>query len=119
MRAVSASRPEQAVPSLLKQAVIFPAALSAIVALVLVGEVRALVSLSQWVKHTDHVMDAAHGVEQILIDRESAFRGFRTAPRTEFLPRTSRRTGPVGRGGMASWRWSRDNPPHQAGWRAL
>ena len=119
MRAVSASRPEQAVPSLLKQAVIFPAALSAIVALVLVGEVRALVSLSQWVKHTDHVIDAAHGVEQILIDRESAFRGFMNVPRDEFLAPYTRTTGTVAQSWDAVMQLVADNPPQQARLRAL
>ena len=60
MRAVLPGRPERAVPRLLTQAVVIPAALSALVALVLVGEVRALVSLSRWVQHTDQVIDSAH-----------------------------------------------------------
>ncbi|HWE25148.1 MAG TPA: CHASE3 domain-containing protein, partial [Myxococcales bacterium] len=82
---MSAGPPDRTVPSLLTQAVVLPAALSAIVALVLVGEVRALVSLSRWVQHTDKVIDSAHQVEQILIGRESGFRGFMNVPRDEFL----------------------------------
>src|SRR5919199_5711964 len=85
MRAVLPGLPERAVPRLLTQAVVLPAALSAIVALVLVGEVRALVSLSGWVQHTDEVIDTAHQLERILIDRESAFRGYMNVPREEFL----------------------------------
>jgi signal transduction histidine kinase len=119
MRAVLVSRPEQAVPSLLKQAVIFPAVLSAIVALVLVGEVRALVSLSHWVKHTDHVIDAAHRVEQILIDRESGFRGFMNVPRDEFLAPYDRSQNTVAQSWDTLLQLVADNPPQQARLRAL
>src|ERR671936_777049 len=96
MRAVLSGRPERAVPSLLTQAVVIPAALSALVALVLVGEVRALVSLSSWVQHTDKVIDTAHHVEQILIERESAFRGYMNVPRDEFLAPYTRTMQSVG-----------------------
>src|SRR2546430_3791460 len=82
---VALVRPERAVPRLLTQAVVVPAALSALVALALVGEVRALISLSRWVQHTDQVIDAARERERVLIDRESGFRGFMNVPREEFL----------------------------------
>lgn len=119
MRAVVDGRPEQAVPSLLKQAVVFPAALSAIVALVLVGEVRALASLSRWVQHTDHVIDAAHRVEQILIDRESGFRGFMNVPRDEFLAPYDRSQNTVAQSWDTLLQLVADNPPQQARLRAL
>jgi signal transduction histidine kinase len=119
MRAVVDGRPEQAVPSLLKQAVVFPAALSAIVALVLVGEVRTLVSLSRWVQHTDKVIDAAHRVEQILIDRESGFRGFMNVPREEFLAPYTRTEGTLPPRWDALLQLVTDNPPQQARLRAL
>jgi signal transduction histidine kinase len=119
MRAVLPARPERAVPSLLKQAVVIPAALSAIVALVLVGEVRALVSPSRWVQHTDAVIDAAHHVEQILIERESAFRGYMNVPRQEFLAPYSRTRQSVGESWDTLLQLVADNPPQQARLRAL
>ena len=119
MRAVAASRPERAVPSLLTQAVVIPAALSAIVALVLVGEVRALVSLSRWAQHTDQVIDAAHAVEQVLIERESAFRGFMNVPREEFLAPYARTNGTVAQSWDGVVQMVADNPPQQARLRAL
>src|SRR5438445_4303257 len=119
MRAVVDGRPERAVPSLLKQAVVFPAALSAIVALVLVGEVRELASLSRWVQHTDAVIDAAHRVEQILIDRESGFRGFMNVPREEFLAPYTRTEGTLAPKWDALLRLVADSPPQQARLRAL
>jgi len=65
---VALARPERAVPRLLTQAVVLPAALSALVALVLVGEVRALTSVARWVQHTDQVIDVAHHLERVLIE---------------------------------------------------
>jgi signal transduction histidine kinase len=119
MRAVSLGRPERAVPNLLKQAVVIPAALSAIVALVLVGEVRALVSLARWVQHTDQVIDTTQRVEQILIERESAFRGFMNVPRDEFLAPYARTMQTVGQSWDAVMQLVADNPPQQARLRAL
>lgn len=119
MRAVLPARPERAVPSLLRQAVVIPAALSAIVALVLVGEVRALVSLSRWTQHTDSVIDAAHRVDQILIERESAFRGYMNVPRQEFLAPYARTKQSVGESWDALMQLVADNPPQQARLRAL
>jgi len=119
MRAVLPGRPERAVPRLLTQAVVIPAALSALVALVLVGEVRALVSLSRWVQYTDQVIDSAHQLERILIDRESAFRGYMNVPRDEFLT-PYRRTSPLVR---ETWdqlmQQVADNPPQQQRLKAL
>src|SRR5437764_213238 len=114
MHAVFAGRPERAVPRLLTQAVVFPAALSAIVALVLVGEVRALISLSRWVQHTDQVIDSAHQLERILIDRESAFRGFMNVPREEFLAPYTRTSSLVGETWSQLIQFVADNPPQQA-----
>ena len=112
-------RPERAVPRLLTQAVVLPAVLSAVVALALVGEVRALVSLARWVQHTDEVIDEAHMLERVLIERESAFRGFMNVPREEFLAPYVRTSAVVGE------RWDHliqvvaDNPPQQARLKAL
>jgi signal transduction histidine kinase len=119
MRAVLAGRPERVVPGLLKQALIFPAALSAIVALVLVGEVRALVSLSRWVQHTDQVIDTAHELDRILIERESGFRGFMNVPRDEFLAPYTRTQKSILHGWDELMRMVADNPPQQARLRAL
>src|SRR5919199_2536087 len=119
MRAVAAVGPERAVPRLLTQAVVLPAVLSAVVALVLVGEVRALTSLARWVQHTDEVIDAAHKLDRVLIERESAFRGFMNVPRDEFLAPYVR-TSPA-----VQQRWGRvvqlvaDSPPQQARLKAL
>jgi signal transduction histidine kinase len=99
--------------------VVLPAALSALVALMLVGEVRALVSLARWVQHTDAVIDETHQLDRVLIERESAFRGFMNVPRAEFLA-PYRRTSDI-----AQESWDRlialvaDNPPQQARLRAL
>src|SRR5947207_7665543 len=119
MRAVLPGRPERAVPRLLTQAVVIPAALSALVALVLVGEVRALVSLSRWVQHTDQVIDSAHQLERILIDRESAFRGFMNVPREEFLAPYTRTSSLVGETWSQLIQFVADNPPQQARLKAL
>ena len=117
--AVAPVRPERAVPQLLTQAVVLPALLSALVALVLVGEVRALTSLARWVQRTDQVIDLAHQLESVLIDRESGFRGFMNVPREEFLEpytRTAHRLDMF---------WDRllqlvsDNPPQEARLRSL
>src|SRR5256885_14836916 len=113
MRAVVDGRPERAVPSLLKQAVVFPAALSAIVALVLVGEVRELASLSRWGQHTDAVIDAAHRVEQILIDRESGFRRLMNGPREEFLAPYTRTAGTLAAKFATPLRLDAASPPRQ------
>src|ERR671923_2610349 len=114
MRAVFPGRPERAVPRLLTQAVVFPAALSAIVALVLVGEVRTLVSLSRWVLHTDQVIDSTHQLERILIDRESAFRGYMNVPREEFLAPYARTSTLVRESWDQLLQLVADNPPQQA-----
>jgi signal transduction histidine kinase len=119
MRAVLPARPERGVPSLLTQAVVIPATLSALVALVLVGEVRALVSLSGWVQHTDEVIDSAHHVEQILIERESAFRGYMNVPRDEFLAPYTRTTKSIAQSWDSLVRLTADNPPQQARLRAV
>jgi signal transduction histidine kinase len=114
-----AARPERAVPRLLTQAVVLPAVLSALVALVLVGEVRALTSLARWVQHTDQVIDTAHQLERVLIERESGFRGFMNVPREEFLAPYDRTAN------VADDYWDRllrmvaDNPPQMARLRAL
>ena len=116
---MAAVRPERVVPQLLTQAVVLPAALSALVALVLVGEVRALTSLARWVQHTDQVIDTAHQLESVLIDRESGFRGFMNVPREEFLAPYARTADRV------DILWDRllrlvvDNPPQLARLRAL
>jgi len=116
---VVAVRPERDVPQLLTQAVVLPAGLSAIVALMLVGEVRTLTSLARWVQHTDRVIDTAHQLEGVLIDRESGFRGFMNVPRDEFLAPYSRT------GDRLDASWDRllqrvaDNPTQQARLRAL
>ena len=89
-------------PRLLTQAVVLPAVLSAVVALVLVGEVRALVSLSRWVQHTDRVIAQAQQVYRLLADRESGLRGFLLTGRTPFLDP-----------------YTRSNPPLQASFTAL
>jgi signal transduction histidine kinase len=114
-----AARPERAVPRLLTQAVVLPAVLSALVALVLVGEVRALTSLARWVQHTDEVIDATDQLERVLIERESGFRGFMNVPREEFLWPYTRTAN------MADDYWDRllrlvaDNPPQMARVRGL
>ena len=116
---MAAVRPERVVPQLFTQAVVLPAALSALVALVLVGEVRALTSLARWVQHTDQVIDTAHQLESVLIDRESGFRGFMNVPREEFLAPYARTADRV------DILWDRllrlvvDNPPQLARLRAL
>jgi signal transduction histidine kinase len=116
---VAAVRPERAVPRLLTQAVVLPAALSALVALVLVGEVRALSSVARWVQHTDHVIDAAHQLEGVLIDRESAFRGFMNVPREEFLAPYTRTMKKVDERWDDLLQLVADNPAQQARLRAL
>ena len=116
---VALAGPERAVPRLLTQAVVVPAALSALVALALVGEVRALISLSRWVQHTDQVIDSAHQLERVLIDRESGFRGFMNVAREEFLMPYTRTSKAV------EARWNEllqrvaDNPGQQGRLRAL
>ncbi|HMC33133.1 MAG TPA: CHASE3 domain-containing protein, partial [Myxococcales bacterium] len=78
-------RPERAVPRLLTQAVVLPAVLSALVALVLVAEVRALVTLSRWVQHTDQVISEAQRADRLLADRESGLRGYLLTGLPHFL----------------------------------
>jgi signal transduction histidine kinase len=119
MRAVFPGRPERAVPRLLTRAVVFPAALSALVALALVGEVRALVSLSRWVQHTDLVVDTAHQLERILIDRESGFRGYMNVPQEQFLAPYARTTQQAAKTWPELIDLVADNPPQQARMRAL
>jgi signal transduction histidine kinase len=119
MRAVAPVRPERAVPSLLTQAVVLPAVLSAVVALVLVGEVRALTSLARWVQHTDEVIDAAHKLERVLIERESAFRGFMNVPRDDFLGPYLRTSPVVGEHWDRLMKLVADSPPQQARLKAL
>src|SRR5438445_2643507 len=116
---VALVRPERAVPRLLTQAVVVPAALSALVALALVGEVRALISLSRWVQHTDRVIAAAHKLERVLIDRESGFRGFMNVPRDEFLAPYTRTSRVVGETWDGLLQLVADNPVQQAGLKAL
>jgi signal transduction histidine kinase len=116
---VAVARPERAVPRLLTQAVVLPAALSAVVALVLVGEVRTLTSLARWVQHTDEVIDAAHVLERVLIDRESAFRGFMNVPREEFLAPYTRSSKTVVEDWDRLLQQVADNPAQQARLRAL
>ncbi len=96
-----------------------PAALSALVALVLVGEVRALTSLARWVQHTDQVIDAAHQLERVLIARESAFRGFMNVPREDFLAPYTRTSKVVEQGWNRLLQLVADNPAQQARLRAL
>ena len=112
-------RPERAVPRLLTQAVVVPAALSALVALALVGEVRALISLSRWVQHTDQVIDAAHSLERVLLERESGFRGFLNIPREEFLAPYSRSSRRAEECWDSLLRLVADNPAQQARLQAL
>src|SRR5205823_7951807 len=119
MRAVLPGRPERAVPRLLTQAVVIPAALSAVVALALVGEVRALISLSRWVQHTDHVIAAAHDLERVLVDRESGFRGFMNVPRAEFLAPYTRTSPVVGETWDRLLQLVADSPAQQARLLAL
>jgi len=116
---VALTGPERAVPRLLTQAVVVPAALSALVALVLVGEVRALISLSRWVQHADHVIDTAHTLERVLIDRESGFRGFMNIPREEFLAPYTRSSRSVEESWDSLLRVVADNPAQQARLQAL
>jgi len=116
---VALVRPERAVPRLLTQAVVVPAALSALVALALVGEVRALISLSRWVQHTDRVIAAAHKLERVLIDRESGFRGFMNVPRDEFLAPYTRTSRVVGETWDGLLQLVADNPVQQARLKAL
>ncbi|MFL5309157.1 MAG: CHASE3 domain-containing protein [Myxococcales bacterium] len=113
------ARPERAVPRLLTQAVVIPAALSAVVALALVGEVRALISLSRWVQHTDEVITAAHRLEGVLIDRESGFRGYMNVPRDEFLAPYTRSSRVAGETWDRLLQMVADNPSQQARLRAL
>jgi signal transduction histidine kinase len=87
-------RPERAVPRLLTQSVVLPAALSALVALVLVVEVRTLLSLSRWIQHTDNVIGEAGQLQRLLIDRESGYRGFAAVGQQEFLDLYTR-AGPL------------------------
>ena len=116
---VALVRPERAVPRLLTQALVVPAALSALVALALVGEVRALISLSRWVQHTDRVIAAAHKLERVLIDRESGFRGFMNVPRDEFLAPYTRTSRVVGETWDGLLQLVADNPVQQARLKAL
>jgi signal transduction histidine kinase len=116
---VAVARPERAVPRLLTQAVVLPAALSAVVALVLVGQVRALTSLARWVQHTDEVIDSAHLLERVLIDRESAFRGFMNVPREDFLAPYTRTSKAVVEDWDRLLQMVADNPTQQARLRAL
>jgi signal transduction histidine kinase len=99
--------------------VVLPAALSAVVALVLVGEVRALTSLARWVQHTDHVIDAAHQLERALSERESGFRGFMNVPREEFLAPYTRTSKVVEQGWNRLLQLVADNPAQQVRLRAL
>jgi signal transduction histidine kinase len=99
--------------------VVLPAGLSALVALVLVGEVRALTSLARWVQHTDRVIDAAHQLERVLIDRESGFRGFMNVPRDEFLAPYTRTSKVVEQDWNRLLQLVADNPVQQARLRAL
>ena len=104
---------------MLTQAVVVPAALSALVAMALVGEVRELVSLSRWVQHTDQVIDSAHNLERVLIDRESGFRGFMNVPREEFLAPYSRSSRRVEECWDSLLRLVADSPAQQARLEAL
>src|SRR5438309_1660820 len=116
---VALVRPERAVPRLLTQAVVVPAALSALVAVALVGEVRTLISLSRWVQHTDQVIAATHQLERVLIDRESGFRGFMNVPRDEFLAPYTRTSRLVGETWDRLLRMVADNPAQHARLEAL
>jgi signal transduction histidine kinase len=71
------------------------------------------------VQHTDQVIDTAHHVEQILIERESGFRGYMNVPRDEFLAPYTRTMQSVGENWNALMQLVADNPSQQARLRAL
>jgi signal transduction histidine kinase len=81
--------------------------------------VRALTSLARWVQHTDQVIDAAHQLGRVLIDRESGFRGFMNVPREEFLAPYTRTSNTVEQDWNRLLQLVADNPAQQARLRAL
>jgi signal transduction histidine kinase len=83
--AVPSERPDAIVSKVLVQAALIPAVLALIVAAVLAIEVNSLVTLSRWVQHTDEVIGSAREIQAMLVDRESALRGYVIARSAEYL----------------------------------
>ncbi|MGB8510820.1 MAG: CHASE3 domain-containing protein [Pyrinomonadaceae bacterium] len=69
----------------LVRAIVFPLLLMALLAGALLWQINRMLTLSQWVEHTDEVIAQANLAEKLLVDIETGRRGYLLTGKPEFL----------------------------------
>lgn len=97
---------------MLTLAVLPPLVLTAILAGLFLWQISRLLSPSQWVEHTDEVIERANRAQRLLLDMETGVRGYLLTGRQEFLEPYNRATPQLAPAleAMASVGWTRCAP---------
>lgn len=77
--------PRPSLRPILVRAIVLPVALMAFLAAVLTWQINHLLASARWVDHTDRVIAQAHRCEALLVDQETAVRGYLLSGTADFL----------------------------------
>jgi signal transduction histidine kinase/CHASE3 domain sensor protein/GAF domain-containing protein len=96
---------------LLSRAVVVPAALLAVLAVVFLCQILYLMSAAQWVNHTSEVIAEGNVLLRLLVDRESRMRAYLVTGEPVFLELYQREEGSIGSVFAGMKQLVSDNPP--------